>query len=241
MMQSSEMQANGRRWRWLQNPCLVSPSLMCADLLRLGEDIKALEVAGADALHVDVMDGHYVDNLALGYDLLKQVRDATHLPIDVHLMVEHPESCIERVLAAGADLCIIHSETTRTPLRLLRTIHATGAAAGIAINPATTVESIELLLPLVQMVLVMTVEPGFAGQRLVGFTLEKIEQLAALRASKSMQFTIGVDGAVSQEVVSNAASCGATFFVGGTSGVFLGDGTDFTTAIKGLKQAAKQR
>ena len=88
MMQSSEMQANGRRWRWLQNPCLVSPSLMGADLLRLGEDIKALEVAGADALHVDVMDGHYVDNLALGYDLLKQVRDATHLPIDVHLMVE---------------------------------------------------------------------------------------------------------------------------------------------------------
>ncbi len=237
MMQSSEMQANGRKWRWLQHPCLVSPSLMCADLLRLGEDIKSLEAAGADALHVDVMDGHYVDNLALSYDLLKQVRDATHLPIDVHLMVAHPEDCIERVLAAGADLCIFHSETTHTPLRLLRTIHATGAAAGIAINPATTVESIELLLPLVQMVLVMTVEPGYAGQKLIGFTLDKIEQLAALRAYKNLEFAIGVDGAVSKDVVSKVSTRGATFFVGGTSGVFLKDGTDFATAIEGLKQA----
>ena len=240
MMQSSEMQANGRRWRWLQRGPLISPSLMCGDLLHLGEDIRALEAAGADALHVDMMDGHFVDNLAFSYDLLKQVRNATHLPIDVHLMMEHPEHAVERILAAGADLCIFHSETTTSPIRLLRTIHASGAAAGIAINPVTTVESIRLLLPMVQMVMVMTVEPGFAGQRLFQFTLDKVGELAALRNNLDLHFAIGIDGAVNKQVIDRASSLGANFFVGGTSGVFLSDGTDFTQAIKDLKDAAEE-
>ena len=240
MMQSSEMRVNGQTWQWLQKGYVIAPSLMCADLLRLGDEIRALEAAGADAFHVDIMDGHFVDNLALSFELLKQVRNVTHLPMDVHLMVEHPEAYMERALAAGADLCIFHGEASRLPLRLLRTIHATGAAAGIAINPATPVESIQLLVPQVQMVMVMTVEPGFAGQRFISFTLDKIEQLAALREAQDLHFTIGVDGAVSKEVVSEASARGASFFVGGTSGVFLGDGTDFATAIEGLKQAARR-
>ncbi|NLK07277.1 MAG: ribulose-phosphate 3-epimerase [Firmicutes bacterium] len=236
MINSSEMRANSRKWRWLQNGRIVSPSLMCADLLNLGRDIRSLEAAGADALHVDMMDGHFVDNLGFSYDLLKQVRAGSRLPIDVHLMVQHPETVIERVLAAGADLCIFHSETTSAPLRLLRTIHSAGAAAGIALNPTTSVESIRLLLPFVQLVLVMMVEPGFAGQRLLSFSFEKIRQLNDLRKQENLEFAIGIEGAVSEDVADTASGCGAAFFVGGTQSIFRTDGTSFADAVHGLKK-----
>lgn len=237
-MQHANTHANGQRWQWLRQHPIVAPSLMCADLLNLGDDVKRLEAAGADAFHVDIMDGHFVDNLALNFDTLKQVRNTTNLPIDVHLMVNNPEAYMERALAAGADLCIFHMEAARFPLRIMRMIHAAGAAAGIAINPATPAESVKLLLPQMQMVLVMTVEPGFAGQRLITFALDKIAELASFREQHSLDFAIGVDGAISREAAHQAAARGASFFVGGTSGVFLKDGTDHASAIEALKQAA---
>jgi len=147
---------------------------------------------------------------------------------------------MERALAAGADLCIFHMEAARFPLRLMRMIHAAGGAAGIAINPATPAESVKLLLPQTQMVLVMTVEPGFAGQKLITFALDKIAELASFREEHSLDFAIGVDGAISREAAHQAAARGASFFVGGTSGVFLKDGTDYASAIKALRQAARR-
>ena len=239
-MQYCTKEVNGERWQWLRQNPIISPSLMCADLLHLGEEIKALEAAGADAFHVDIMDGHFVDNLAINFDMLTQVRSITNIPIDVHLMVENPEAYVERSLAAGADVCIFHIEASRFPLRAMRMIHAAGAAAGIALNPATPVEAVKLLLPQIQIVLVMTVEPGFAGQRLIGFALDKIGQLAALREELKLDFAIGVDGAIGREAVSQAGARGASFFVGGTSGVFLKDGTDFTAAIEAMRQAAER-
>lgn len=238
-MQYSNPQVHGQ-WQWLKQHPIIAPSLMCADMLNLGDDVKALEAAGAGAFHVDIMDGHFVDNLALNFDILKQVRSLANIPIDVHLMVANPEACMERALAAGADLCIFHTEASRFPLRLIRMIHAAGAAAGIAINPATPVEAVKLLLPQIQMVLVMTVEPGFAGQKLISFALDKIAELSSFKEEQNLDFAIGVDGAISQEVARQAAKRGASFFVGGTSGVFLKDGTDYTTAIRALKDAVQR-
>ena len=239
-MQYSNTNAHGGKWQWLKQHPIIAPSLMCADLLNLENDVRVLEAAGADAFHVDIMDGHFVDNLALNFDILRQVRGITNIPIDVHLMVDNPEAYMERVLAAGADLCIFHMEASRFPLRLIRMIHAAGAAAGIAINPATSVESVKLLLPQIEMVLVMTVEPGFAGQKLIKFALDKIAQLATLREEHDLDFAIGVDGAIGKEAVTEATLRGASFFVGGTSGVFLKNGTDYAAAIKILNQAAQR-
>ncbi|NMB46062.1 MAG: ribulose-phosphate 3-epimerase [Firmicutes bacterium] len=239
-MGHSNSEGNRQRWEWLRQYPIIAPSLMCADLLHIGDDVHRLEAAGADAFHVDIMDGHFVDNLALNFDILKQVRSITNLPIDVHLMVDNPEAYMERVLAAGADLCIFHMEASRFPLRAIQKVHTSGAAVGIAINPATSVEAVRLLVPQLQMVLVMTVEPGFAGQRLLGFTLDKIAELATLRAKHNLDFAIGVDGAMDIEAVSQAAKRGASFFVGGTSGIFLRDGTDFAAAMQRLREAAER-
>ena len=240
-MLQSHHPVSSERWQWLQQHPIIAPSLMCADLLNLQDDVQRLEAAGADAFHVDIMDGHFVPNLALNLDILKQVRSAANIPIDVHLMVDNHEAYLEPAAAAGADLCIFHIESTYLPMRLLRIIHSAGAAAGIALNPATPIEAIRLLLPYLQMVMVMTVEPGFAGQKLIGFALDKITDLAAIRREQGLDFTIGVDGAIGRDVVTEAAARGASFFVGGTSGVFLKDGTDYAAAIELMKQAAQAR
>ncbi len=239
-MLQSDLPASSERWQWLKQHPIIAPSLMCADMLNLQNDVQRLEAAGADAFHFDIMDGHFVPNLALNLDILKQVRGVTNIPIDVHLMVENPEAYLEPAIQAGADLCIFHIEASRLPVRLIRIVHSAGAAAGIAINPATPVESIRLLLPYIQMVMVMTVEPGFAGQKLIGFALDKIADLAAMRRERGLEFAIGVDGAIGRHVVTEAASRGASFFVGGTSGVFLKDGTDYAAAIEAMKKAAQR-
>ena len=238
-MLQSDLPVSSERWQWLKQHPIIAPSLMCADMLNLKDDVQRLEAAGADAFHVDIMDGHFVPNLALNLDMLKQIRSVANIPIDVHLMVENLEGYLEPAVEAGADLCIFHIEVTNLPVRLLRIIHSAGAAAGIAINPATPIESIRLLLPYLQMVMVMTVEPGFAGQKLIGFALDKIEDLAAIRQELGLEFAIGVDGAIGTDVVTEAASRGASFFVGGTSGVFLKDGTDYADAIGMMKKAAQ--
>lgn len=239
-MENAKALCGQRSTEWLRKDSLIAPSLMCADFLSLGEEVQALEAAGADAFHMDIMDGHFVDNLALNIDMVRQVRSITSLPIDVHLMVEHPESFAEKALTAGADLCIFHWEATRSPVRLLERIHDLGGAAGIAINPATPVDSLRALLPQVEMVLVMTVEPGFAGQKFVDFTLNKIAELKDLKQATNLDFAIGVDGAIGQQSAKNAARRGASFFVGGTSGVFLRDGTDFASAIQELRRSIQQ-
>ncbi|HHV93885.1 MAG TPA: ribulose-phosphate 3-epimerase [Firmicutes bacterium] len=240
-MLQSDLPVSSERWQWLKQHPIIAPSLMCADMLNLKDDLRRLEAAGADAFHVDIMDGHFVPNLALNLDILKQVKSAVDVPIDVHLMVENPEVYLEPAVKAGADLCIFHIEATHLPLHLIRVTHSAGAAAGIAINPATPVESIRLLLPYIQMVMVMTVEPGFAGQKLVGFALDKITQLADIRRELELEFAIGVDGAISREVAAKAALRGASFFVGGTSGVFLKDGTSYAEAIEMMRKAAQVR
>lgn len=196
-------------------------SLMCADYLNLERDIRLLEQNGIDYLHFDVMDGHFVPNFGLNLDLLKKAREITNLPINVHLMIDNAAEYVDDYMEAGCNSLSFHQEPTYHIQRLLQRIKDRGIQAGIALNPATPLNTLEYILPDLDFVLIMTVNPGFAGQALIPATLEKISNLRTMLNEKGLNIDIQVDGNVSFENIPKMVNAGATMLVGGTSSLFM--------------------
>ncbi len=206
---------------------MIAPSILSADFSKLGEEIQAVEKAGADWIHIDVMDGHFVPNITIGPVVVKSVRAATKLPFDVHLMIDHPEKYIEAFAKAGSDIITFHAEVEENPKEIIRLIKYFKKKAGVSIKPKTGIEAVSGILPMVDMVLVMTVEPGFAGQGFISDCLPKIE---ALR--KVFRKDIQVDGGLNDLTAAEVRLAGANVIVAGSS-VF---GTkDYALAIKKLR------
>lgn len=195
----------------------IAPSILACNFSRLGEEVRAVEQGGADVIHVDVMDGHFVPNISIGIPVVQSLSKATRLPLDVHLMIDRPEKYVEEFVRAGASRVLIHEEATVHLDRALSMIREFGAEAGAAINPATPVAMLTEVLHKVDTVLVMSVNPGFGGQKFIPGTLEKIRQLNQWRARYNGAFRIEVDGGVDAENAAELAQAGANTFVAGTS------------------------
>ncbi|MBW1614225.1 MAG: ribulose-phosphate 3-epimerase [Deltaproteobacteria bacterium] len=195
----------------------IAPSILSADFTKLGEEIKAIEKAGADYIHIDVMDGHFVPNITVGPMIVKAARKVTNLPLDVHLMIVNPERYIDDFVRAGSDLITVHVETVTHLHRLLGVIRDTGIKAGAALNPATPLSSIEHVLNNLDMVVLMTVNPGFGGQSFISEVLPKIEELKKMIDQKGMEVNIEVDGGINIENIAQVARAGANVFVAGNA------------------------
>lgn len=213
-------------------PVLIAPSLMAANMLTLKTEVEAVALAGADWLHLDIMDGHFVPNLTFGPDIIKQLRAVSSLPFDVHLMVEPVELCIDLYQKAGADHITIHVESTTSLSKNLQNIKERGCKAGVSLKPQTLIESIAHVLEEVDLVLVMSVDPGFYGQDFLASSLEKIKQLAKQREQQGLSFSIVVDGGINVKNAAAAVEAGADVLVAG-SGVFKQD--DYAKAIRNLR------
>jgi len=211
----------------------VAPSILSADFSRLGDEIKAVEAAGADIIHVDVMDGHFVPNITIGPLIVEAARRSTKLPLDVHLMIENPELYIDDFARAGADYISVHSEATYHLHRLVQTIkEQKGVKAAVSLNPATHLSCLDSLLQDLDMVLIMSVNPGFGGQSFIPSAMDKIRQLRKRRDELGLKFEIEVDGGVKPENAAQIADAGADILVAG-SAVF--GKKDYGAAIRGIK------
>ena len=195
----------------------IAPSILSADFTRLGEEIKAVEEAGADYIHIDVMDGHFVPNITVGPMIVKAARKATDLPLDVHLMIESPEMYIDDFVKVGSDLITVHVETVTHLHRLLEVIRDAGVKAGAALNPATPLSSIDYVLRHLDMVVLMTVNPGFGGQSFIPEVLPKISELKKIIVQKGIEVDIEVDGGINVKNIAQAAQAGANVFVAGNA------------------------
>jgi ribulose-phosphate 3-epimerase len=216
-------------------PIRIAPSILSADFGRLAEEVRAVEAAGADVVHVDVMDGRFVPNLTVGPLVVEAVRKVTRLPIDAHLMIVEPERYVEAFARAGADLVSVHAEVSPHLHRTLQAIRAAGARPAVALNPSTPLSAVEWVLADCEMVLLMTVNPGFGGQRYVEACTRKIRDLRALADRLNPALEIEVDGGVKPETAATVAAAGANVLVAGTA-VF--GQADYRAAISSLRTAA---
>ncbi len=207
-------------------------SLMCADFMHLGEELRQLQAAGIDRWHFDIMDGHFVPNLTMGPDILSAVRGHSPLPIDVHLMVERPEELVAAVAQAGATRIYFHVESTRTPHRMASAIRDLGCEAGVAVNPATPWESLTTVLPLVEGVLFLCVDPGFAGQSLVPGIDRKIDHFVRHSATPDLQ--LAADGHIDPKTAKRLVGLGVDGLVLGTASLFR-RGVPFDVAMQALR------
>ena len=206
-------------------PVCVSASLMCADLCNLESSVRQLEAAGADMLHLDLADGHFVPNMLLGLDLVRQLRPKTSLPLDVHLMVENPELYVDPLAEIGVEMIAVHVEATCHLDRLLALVREKGMRAGVALNPATPLSAIEYVLERLDFVLLMTVNPGFAGQKLSSGAMRKIGDCRRFLADRGLRLPVMVDGNVSFEHIPSMVAAGAEILVAGTSSWFSSSGS----------------
>lgn len=213
----------------------ISPSMLSADFARLADEARAVE--GADWLHVDVMDGHFVPNLTVGLPVVEALRKATGIPLDCHLMIEDPDRWGPTYAEAGAGSVTFHAEAAAAPVRLAREIRARGARAALALRPATPIEPFEDLLPELDMVLIMTVEPGFGGQAFLDVTLPKIRRARRLIERHGLPLWLQVDGGVSASTIERCAEAGADVFVAG-SAVYGAE--DPAGAVRRLRELAEQ-
>lgn len=221
----------------MSSPILIAPSILAADFTRLGDQIAEAEQAGADSIHVDVMDGRFVPNISMGPMIVQAIRRVTHLPLDVHLMTVEPERHIQAFLDVGANAITVHVETCPHLHRTLQQIHDGGAQAAVALNPHTPAALVSEVLPLVDMILVMTVNPGFGGQSFIPNTLHKMRQLREMSDALHHQVHIQVDGGIDTTTAPQVVRHGADVLVAGTA-IFRA-ATDIRSAIAALRQAAQ--
>ena len=215
---------------------MIAPSILSADFARLGEEITAVAKGGADVIHIDVMDGHFVPNITIGPLVVKAVRKITDLPLDVHLMIENADAYLDDFAKAGADWITVHVETGYHLHRTIHRIKELGKRAGAVLNPATPLTSLEEILPDLDLVMLMTVNPGFGGQSFIESSLAKIKQLKKMIDDRGLQVAIEVDGGVSPKTIGPIAAAGANIFVAG-SAVFGQD--DYAKVIGELKGACR--
>lgn len=211
----------------------VAPSLLAADFLSIGEEIRRMRDAGADWLHFDVMDGAFVPNISFGQGVLKAAAKAGYLPCDAHLMIERPERYIEEFAQAGARVITVHAEATNHLHRALQMIHACGCLAGVALNPATSPECLRYVLGDLDLALVMTVNPGFGGQKMIGGAVEKIREIDRMRREAGLSFEIEVDGGVNEQNAAGLIERGATVLVAGSALYGAKDAAAFVRNVKG--------
>ena len=220
----------------------LAPSILSADFARLGEQVRAACEGGASVIHVDIMDGHFVPNLTVGPPVVKSLRKVTELPLDCHLMIENPDEYIPAFADAGADWISVHQEACRHLNRTLHLIKSHDCLAGVVINPATPVDTLCEVLEIVDYVLVMSVNPGFGGQKFIPSTLHKMRRLADLRAGRGWNYRIEVDGGVALDTVADVVRAGAEILVAGNAVFGKGDPKkDAQELLKAATEAALQR
>jgi ribulose-phosphate 3-epimerase len=201
----------------------IAPSILSADFMRLGEEIRAAEQAGAHLLHIDIMDGHFVPNITIGYSIVEAIRKITNLPLDVHLMIEDPDRYLPDFANAGADFLTVHCEASVHLHRTVQWIKEKGVRAGVSINPATPVSHLENIVGDLDLVLLMSVNPGFGGQKFIPMTLDKIRQLKQMITEAGISPLIEVDGGVKPENAKEIADAGADILVMGSAFFASGD------------------
>jgi ribulose-phosphate 3-epimerase len=211
----------------------IAPSILSADFSRLGEEIKAAEKAGADLIHVDVMDGHFVPNITIGPPVVKSVKKVASKPLDVHLMIEDPDLYIKDFADSGADIITVHEEVSKHLHRSIQNIKECGVKAAVSINPATPARNIEDILPYLDMVLVMSVNPGFGGQKFIPEMLSKIELLKSIITGKNLSIEIEVDGGVNVDNVADVVNAGADIVVMGSA---FYNSEDYTKTVKKVRE-----
>ena len=215
----------------------IAPSIFSADFARLGDEVRAVAAAGADYIHVDVMDGHFVPNITIGPLVVDAVRKVTDLPLDVHLMIDNPDLYIPDFAKAGADIIVVHAEATAHLHRTVQLIKSLGKKAGVSLNPATPLSYLDYILDELDLVLLMTVNPGFGGQSFIEACLPKIHALRAMLDRRGCEAELEVDGGVKIDNIDRISHAGADVFVAG-SAVF--NSPDYEKTIKELKRRAKE-
>ncbi|MEI6223120.1 MAG: ribulose-phosphate 3-epimerase [Deltaproteobacteria bacterium] len=219
----------------MKMPIRIAPSILSADFGRLAEEVRAVEAAGADWIHVDVMDGRFVPNITIGPLVVEAVRKATRLPIDTHLMIVEPERYVEAFARAGSDTVTVHAEVSPHLHRTIQAIRGAGARPGVVLNPSTPLDCLEYVLDDVALVLLMSVNPGFGGQSYIPAVTEKVRRLRRMADERGLELDIEVDGGIKASTVGAAAEAGANVFVAGTA-VF--GAPDYAAAIAGIRDAA---
>jgi ribulose-phosphate 3-epimerase len=213
---------------------IIAPSILSADFARLGEEVRAIDSAGADWIHIDVMDGHFVPNLTIGPGVVKALRPHTTKPFDVHLMISPVDFFLDAFAEAGADTITVHPEAGPHLHRTVQHIKGLGKRAGVSLNPATPVDALDYILDDIDLVLVMSVNPGFGGQKFIASQLRKIEKIAELIAKRGLSTDLEVDGGIDPETARQAVSAGATALVAGTA-VFRGGAQAYAANIRALR------
>lgn len=215
----------------------IAPSILSADFSRLGEEIRSLEAAGADYIHIDVMDGHFVPNITIGPLVVEAARKVTSLPLDVHLMIENPDRYIADFAAAGADIIVVHAEAVHHLHRTVQLIKSLGKRAGVSLNPATPLNQLDYVLDDLDLVLLMTVNPGFGGQSFIDACLDKIHSMRAMLDRRGSEAELEVDGGVKLSNIAQISHAGADVFVAG-SAVF--SSPDYGATITEMKRLARE-